>query len=236
MTKTILIADDHQEITDMLSAYLLQNDMVPIVAHDGLETLEKWKKNNVSLILLDIMMPHMDGYTVLKKIRETSTIPVIMLTAKGEEGDKLMGLEFGADDYIVKPFSPKEVIARINAVLRRVIIASPSSSDAHEECISYEDLTINMTTYEVTLGTLPLNLTKKEIDMLYILATHTNQVFSRDELLDLVWGYDYYGDIRTVDTHIKRLRAKLQLPDTHPWQIKTIWGVGYKFETTKENS
>lgn len=227
MENIVLIADDHKEITDILMTYLLQNGFSPIVAHDGLEALEKFHKFPVMLILLDIMMPKKDGYEVLKEIRSTSNVPIIMITAKGEEGDKVLGLDYGADDYIVKPFSPKEVIARINAVLRRVVTTpmTPSSQQ-----LKVYDLEINMDTYKVNLSGLPINLTKKEIDILWVLASHQNKVFSRDELLDLVWGYDYYGDMRTVDTHVKRLRAKLNLSDEHPWHIKTIWGVGYTFE------
>lgn len=235
MSKTILIVDDHQAISDMLSTYLLQNQMTPIIAHNGEEALLKWQRYEVSLILLDVMMPYVDGYAVLQTIRETSNVPIIMLTAKGEEGDKLMGLDYGADDYIVKPFSPKEVVARINAVLRRVVPEATTKPCPSKDFVTHSNLTINMTTYEVSLSNTSVSLTKKEIDMLYVLATHPNQVFSRDELLSLVWGYDYFGDIRTVDTHIKRLRSKLQSPSTSSWQIKTIWGVGYKFETTKEN-
>lgn len=233
MLKKILIVDDNTSITDLLTTYLLQNNMSPLVAKDGEEALHMFYNHSPHLILLDIMMPKRDGYEVLETIRKTSNIPIIMVTAKGEEGDKLMGLEYGADDYIVKPFSPKEVIARIHAVLRRVVDYTP---DAHSsDIIHYEDLKINLSTYEVYLGDVLINLTKKEIDMLYVLARTPHKVYSRDELLNLVWGHDYYGDIRTVDTHIKRLRAKLDLPDNHPWEIKTIWGVGYKLETTKEN-
>lgn len=228
MENTILIADDHKEITDILMTYLLQNGFNPIVAHDGFEAIEKFNKYPITLMLLDIMMPKKDGYEVLKEIRSISNVPIIMITAKGEEGDKILGLDYGADDYIVKPFSPKEVIARINAVLRRVVMTPEIPSMQILKC---HDLAINMDTYKVTVNNEPLNLTKKEIDILWVLASNPNKVFSRDELLDLVWGYDYYGDMRTVDTHVKRLRAKLCLSETHPWHIKTIWGVGYTFET-----
>ena len=229
MENIILIADDHKEITDILTTYLLQNGFTPIVAHDGLETLEKFHKFPVTLILLDIMMPKKDGYEVLKEIRTSSNVPIIMLTAKGEEGDKILGLDYGADDYIVKPFSPKEVIARINAVLRRVIPTNEPSSQS--QALTLHDLVLNLETYQVTIDGIPINLTKKEIDLLWVLASHPNRAFTRDELLDLVWGYDYYGDMRTVDTHMKRLRHKLNRSESAPWYIKTIWGVGYALET-----
>lgn len=234
MNPYILIADDHKEITEILSTYLIQHNFIPVVAHDGATALEKFQSHNFSMLLLDIMMPQIDGYALLQAIRQTSNVPIIMITAKGEEGDKLLGLDYGADDYIVKPFSPKEVIARIHAVLRRVVPVTAHTSDS---ICTYQNLTINMSTYEATLNQLPISLTKKEIELLWVFACNKNKVFSRDELLDKVWGYDYYGDIRTVDTHVKRLRAKLDLPEDCPWEIKTIWGVGYKFETyTEKNS
>lgn len=229
MENIILIADDHKEIADILTTYLLQNGFTPIVAHDGLDALEKFHKFSVTLILLDIMMPKKDGYEVLKEIRSTSNVPIIMLTAKGEEGDKILGLDYGADDYIVKPFSPKEVIARINAVLRRVVPTTEPSSQS--QVLTLHDLVLNLETYQINIGNISINLTKKEIDLLWVLASHPNRVFTRDELLDLVWGYDYYGDMRTVDTHMKRLRHKLNLSESSSWHIKTIWGVGYALET-----
>ncbi|MEF9960620.1 MAG: response regulator transcription factor [Niameybacter sp.] len=228
MDKFILIADDHKEITSILETYLLQNGFFPIIASDGEEALRKFNAFPIQLILLDIMMPKKDGYAVLQTIRQASSIPIIMLTAKGEEGDKILGLDYGADDYIVKPFSPKEVIARIHAVLRRVVPLSEPSTKQH---LTLHNLSLNLETYQVTIGTAQLNLTKKEIDLLWVLASHPNRVFTRDELLDLVWGYDYYGDMRTVDTHMKRLRHKLNLDEDSPWHIKTIWGVGYTLET-----
>lgn len=228
MKKWILIADDHKEITDLLVAYLLQNGFNPLVAHDGEEAIQKAHSYSCALILLDIMMPKKDGYTVLKTIRETSNVPIIMITAKGEEGDLVMGLDYGADDYIVKPFSPKEVIARINAVLRRI---TPDSSSIQPQILVHHNLTLNMETYKATLNHAPLNLTRKEMDLLWLLTSHPGRVFSRDELLDRIWGYDYYGDIRTVDTHMKRLRTKLNLPQDSSWHIQTVWGIGYALET-----
>lgn len=229
MENIILIADDHKEITNILTTYLLQNGFTPIVAHDGLETLEKFHKYNVALILLDIMMPKKDGYEVLKEIRCSSNVPIIMVTAKGEEGDKVLGLDYGADDYIVKPFSPKEVMARINAVLRRVITTEQATSSC--QTLALHDLVLSLETYQASINNKPLNLTKKEMDLLWVLASSPNRVFTRDELLDLVWGYDYYGDMRTVDTHMKRLRHKLDRGEDSPWHIKTVWGVGYALES-----
>lgn len=229
--KRILVVDDQKAITELLVTYLLQNGFEPIVARDGEDALTKYEKYDIDLILLDIMMPKKDGYEVLQAIRNDSSVPIIMVTAKGEEGDRVMGLDYGADDYIVKPFSPKEVIARINAILRRVI-----KTDYKEKTPSfrYEDLEVYPEQFLVKLDGCEIPLTKKEMEILWIMATHRNKVFSRDELLDLVWGYDYYGDIRTVDTHMKRLRAKLGDQLERRWRFKTIWGVGYQFETDEK--
>jgi DNA-binding response OmpR family regulator len=178
------------------------------------------------LLLLDVMMPEKDGFTVCREIRQSSNVPIIMVTAKGEDGDRIMGLDIGADDYIVKPFSPGEVMARVRAVLRRLDI----SQEQKENIISYPGLTINISDYEVMIEGQNVNLTKKEIEILWVLAANPGKVFSRDNLLNSVWGYEYFGDARTVDTHIKRIRSKMIFSETSGWDIKTIWGVGYKFE------
>lgn len=185
-----------------------------------------FNKYSPLLLLLDVMMPKKDGFEVCHEIRQSSNVPIIMITAKGEDADRIMGLDIGADDYIVKPFSPGEVMARIRAILRRVDI----SGEEDKKIIRHPGLEINISDYEVKVNGYPVNLTKKEIEILWLLSTNAGKVFSRDNLLDSVWGYEYYGDARTVDTHIKRLRAKIDISDTSAWDIKTIWGVGYKFE------
>jgi DNA-binding response OmpR family regulator len=230
MDRHILIADDNKDIAALLSAYVAREGYSPILAYDGNEAMEKYRAFNPVLILLDIMMPKKDGFEVCREIRKESNVPVIMITSKGEDSDKIMGLDTGADDYIVKPFSPGEVMARIKAVLRRVDVTDEQKS----EVIKFKDLEINIGEYSVKLNGKQINITKKEIEILWLLAKRPNRVFSRDILLDRIWGYDYYGDARTVDTHIKRLRAKLQLPKDFPWDIKTVWGVGYKFEVNNE--
>jgi Response regulators consisting of a CheY-like receiver domain and a winged-helix DNA-binding domain len=226
MNRNVLIAEDNKSIVDLLTAYLLQFGFSPITAMDGEDALNKFKKYNPDIILLDIMMPKKDGYEVLKEIRQTSNVPIIMVTAKSEEANRIMGLDYGADDYIVKPFSPKEVIARINAVLRRI---QPSNNKS-ENIIVVDNLKIDLEQYSVEIDGVPMNLSKKEIDLLWLLTSNANRTFSRDVLLDKIWGADYYGDMRTVDTHIKRLRAKLNIKEEYSWNLETIWGVGYKFE------
>lgn len=226
MSKYLLIADDNESILDILKTYVAKEGFLPITAHDGEETLQKFAEFRPLLLLLDVMMPKKDGFTICREIRQSSNVPIIMITAKGEDGDRIMGLDIGADDYIVKPFSPGEVMARIRAVLRRLDISKEQSDDI----ICHPGLKINLSDYEVQIDGQPINLTKKETEVLWILASHPGKVFSRDNLLDSVWGYDYFGDARTVDTHIKRLRSKINISETSSWDIKTIWGVGYKFE------
>lgn len=226
MEKRILVVDDNEGIVDILSGFLDEAGFVPVPAFDGEEALAKYRKYNPALILLDIMMPKKNGFEVLKEVRNGSGIPVIMITAKGDDADIVMGLEMGADDYVVKPFSPKAVIARVKAVLRRIEI--PEGDE--KEIIRHPDLEINLTEYEVKIQDKLVNLTKKEIEILWLLASNPSRVYSRDNLLNMIWGYEYYGDLRCVDTHIKRIRAKLDLQDQYMWDIKTIWGVGYKFE------
>lgn len=226
MTKYLLIADDNEGILDILTTYVTKEGYSPIIAHDGEETIRKFIEYKPLLLLLDVMMPKKDGFTVCREIRQSSNVPIIMITAKGEDGDRIMGLDIGADDYIVKPFSPGEVMARIRAILRRLDI----SEEQKDDIIYHPGLKINLSDYEVVIDGQDISLTKKEIEILWILASNPGKVFSRDNLLNSVWGYEYFGDARTVDTHIKRLRSKINLSETSGWDIKTIWGVGYKFE------
>lgn len=227
MNKTILIADDHEDILEIMQRYVSKEGYTPILAHDGEEAIRKFNEFDPILLLLDVMMPKKDGFEVCRQIRETSNVPIIMITAKGEDGDRIMGLDIGADDYIVKPFSPAEVMARIRAVLRRIDI---TEEEEQKDIIRFPGFEINISTYEVVVLGQSVNLTKKEIEILWLLAGNPGKVFSRDTLLDRVWGYDYYGDARTVDTHIKRLRSKIDISESLNWDIKTVWGVGYKFE------
>lgn len=221
----ILIVDDNEQITSVLSDYAKKEGYEVIIAYDGEEALSKFNNNKIDIVLLDVMMPKINGYDVCREIRKTSNVAVIMITARGEDFDKIMGLDTGADDYIVKPFSPSEIMARIRAIMRRI-----SKDENKGNMIKYDNLFVNMDTYEVKVAEYEISLTKKEIDLLWALVNNINKVFSRENLLDNVWGYDYYGDSRTVDSHIKRLRHKLD-SEAHPnWEIKTIWGVGYKLE------
>lgn len=223
---TLLIADDNKQITSILEEYAKKEGYHPYIALDGSEALELFHKVQPDLVLLDVMMPNIDGFEVCREIRKTSNTPIIMITARGEDFEKIMGLDIGADDYIVKPFSPGEVMARVRAILRRI----SQSDERKKQVLSFDNLMINLDDYIVTIDQHPISLTKKEIEILWTLANHQNKVFSRDNLLNSLWGYDYLGDIRTVDSHIKRLRAKLDAFPHENWEIKTIWGVGYKFE------
>ena len=223
----VLIADDNLQIVSILKEYCKKNNFNVTLAHDGEETLEKIRNNKFDIVLLDIMMPKKNGFDVCKEVRTFSNVPIIMITARGEDFERLMGLETGADDYIVKPFSPGEVIARIHAILRRVI---PNENISQEKIFSYDNLTINLSDFTVKISDKNVSLTKKEIELLWLLSTNRNKVFTRENLLDSIWGYDYFGDSRTVDSHIKRLRAKLDNYEHESWNIKTIWGVGYKFD------
>ena len=223
----VLIADDNLQIVSILKEYCKKNNFNVTLAHDGEETLEKIRNNKFDIVLLDIMMPKKNGFDVCKEVRTFSNVPIIMITARGEDFERIMGLETGADDYIVKPFSPGEVIARIHAILRRVI---PNENISQEKIFSYDNLTINLSDFTVKISDENISLTKKEIELLWLLSTNRNKVFTRENLLDSIWGYDYFGDSRTVDSHIKRLRAKLDNYEHESWNIKTIWGVGYKFD------
>ncbi|MEA5059895.1 Transcriptional regulatory protein WalR [bioreactor metagenome] len=223
---TILIADDNKQITSILEEYAKKEGYTPHVAFDGQEALSLYRKIHPDVVLLDVMMPKVDGFEVCREIRKEFATPVIMITARGEDFERIMGLDIGADDYIVKPFSPGEVMARIRAVLRRITREDVKKSQS----FSFLSLTINLDEYIVTINGGNVLLTKKETEILWTLATNRNKVFSRDNLLNSLWGYDYFGDIRTVDSHIKRLRAKLDQYPHEGWDIATIWGVGYKFE------
>ena len=226
--KKILIADDNKQITTILSSYAKKEGMEPIIALDGAEALEKFRQNEaeIVMVLLDVMMPKLDGFEVCRRLRKDSMVPIIMITARGEDYDRIMGLDIGADDYVIKPFSASEVMARVRAVLRRIQPQEPASKNS----MSTDNLFINLDKYEVQIGGEEVPLTKKEIELLWTLAKNHTKVFSRDNLLDSIWGIDYFGDSRTVDSHIKRLRAKLDKYEHEKWDIKTIWGVGYRFE------
>lgn len=225
----LLIVDDNKQITSILEEYAKKEGYQTLIAFDGEQAMDVFEKEKPDIVLLDVMMPKKDGFAVCREIRRTSNVPIIMITARGEDFEKIMGLENGADDYIVKPFSPGEVMARIKAIMRRI-----THEGTKAQVFTYDNLTVNLDDYTVTIDGNDLALTKKEIEILWTLANSSNKVFSRDSLLDSLWGYDYFGDNRTVDSHIKRLRSKLsEFP--HPnWEIKTIWGVGYKFEVMDE--
>lgn len=230
--KKILIADDNKQITTILSGYAKKEGFEPVIALDGAEALDKYLQyeHEIAVVLLDVMMPEIDGFEVCRRLRKESMVPIIMITARGEDYDKIMGLDIGADDYVIKPFSAPEVMARVRAVLRRLGTQEP----ANAQTLSYANLYINLEKYAVQINGEDVPLTKKEIELLWTLAKNSTKVFSRDNLLDSIWGYDYFGDSRTVDSHIKRLRAKLDKYEHHLWEIKTIWGVGYRFEGHKD--
>lgn len=221
----ILVADDDRVVHESLGLYLQAEGYETVDVYDGKAAVDALD-GEIALCVLDIMMPAMSGIDVCKEIRKTSRVPIIMLTAKGEEIDRILGLELGADDYIVKPFSPREVVARIKAVLRRT---SEQQQGADDGCVSHQELVIDIKSYTVTLRGKPIICTPKEIEILFMLASNPGQVFTREQLLNRVWGYDFAGETRTVDTHIKRIRAKLDNTGLN-WSIKTIYGVGYKFE------
>lgn len=230
--KKILIADDNKQITTILSGYAKKEGFEPVIALDGAEALDKYLQyeNEIAVVLLDVMMPEIDGFEVCRRLRKESMVPIIMITARGEDYDKIMGLDIGADDYVIKPFSAPEVMARVRAVLRRLGAQEP----ANDQTLSYANLYIDLEKYAVQINGEDVPLTKKEIELLWTLAKNSTKVFSRDNLLDSIWGYDYFGDSRTVDSHIKRLRAKLDKYEHPLWEIKTIWGVGYRFEGHKD--
>lgn len=222
----IMIVDDDVNICELIRLYLEKEKYSVIIVNDGLEAVSTYAEMKPDLVLLDIMLPGLDGWQVCRKIRSSSNVPIIMLSAKGETFDKVLGLELGADDYIVKPFETKEVLARIKAVLRR----SVSSVAEQVKEVHFDKLSINLTNYELKVNGTQIDTPPKELELIFHLASNPNRVFTRDQLLDEVWGFDYYGDSRTVDVHVKRLREKLE-GVSDKWELKTVWSVGYKFET-----
>ena len=226
MGRDILVVEDDRNISDLIHMYLVKEGFDVRIAGDGGRAIEEFQKQVPDLILLDIMLPVMDGWAVCAKIRETSKVPIIMLTAKSEVFDRIQGLEMGADDYIVKPFEMKELIARINAVLRRTEIPNDTSKR-----LSFDKLVVDLDSYELIVDGKKIDTPPKELELLYHLASTPNRVYTRNQLLDEVWGFDYFGDSRTVDVHIKRLREKV-VGVSDQWELKTVWGVGYKFEMT----
>ncbi|MDY3031526.1 MAG: response regulator transcription factor [Clostridia bacterium] len=222
----ILVVDDDAHIVELIKLYLEKEGFSVVTAANGREALNKFKTESPSMLILDVMMPEMDGWDVCREIRKTSNTPIIMLTAKGETFDKVLGLELGADDYMVKPFDTKELTARVKAVLRR----SDTKDTTSQKEISFTGLTINLSNYELKINNKITEIPPKELELLFFLASNPNRVFTREQLLEEVWGFDYFGDSRTVDVHIKRLREKLEQVKDANWQLKTVWGVGYKFE------
>ena len=230
----ILIVDDVSNIAELISLYLMKECFDTLIVNDGEEAIEQFKRYHPNLILLDLMLPGIDGYEVCREVRKTSAVPIIMLSAKGEIFDKVLGLELGADDYMIKPFDSKELVARVKAVLRRVVQAPQSMQESIPQTgdfVSYPDLTVNQSNYSVTYYGTVVEMPPKELELFYFLASHPNQVFTREQLLDHIWGYEYIGDTRTVDVHIKRLREKIK--DHDSWRLSTVWGIGYKFEVKK---
>lgn len=229
MENKILVVDDDLNISELLKLYLENDGYTVFTAHDGQEAVNVFLNKTPDLVLLDIMLPKMDGWQVCREIRKTSSTPIIMLTAKGETFDKVLGLELGADDYVVKPFDAKEVMARVKAVLRRTKGESEVAAK-EKKTVIYDNLEINITNYELKVKGEPVDTPPKELELIYHFASNPNRVYTRDQLLEEVWGFDYYGDSRTVDVHVKRLREKLENV-SDKWSLKTVWGVGYKFET-----
>ena len=231
----ILIVDDDENIAELISLYLTKECFDTSIVNDGESALKEFERYQPNLILLDLMLPGIDGYEVCRQIRRTSEIPIIMLSAKGETFDKVLGLELGADDYIIKPFDSKEMVARVKAVLRRFKSSGSAAKEVPDkpigEYVKYPDLIISISNYSVTYMGESIEMPPKELELFYFLASHPNQVFTREQLLDHIWGYEYIGDTRTVDVHVKRIREKIS---DHPaWQISTVWGIGYKFESRK---
>ena len=225
MSAKVLIVDDDKNICELLRLYLEKDGYATVIANDGDEAVKAFNAQEPDIILLDVMLPKLDGWQVCREIRKTSQVPIIMLTAKGETFDKVFGLELGADDYITKPFDSKEVVARIKAVMRRGVKAAENA----DKVVKYDKLVINLTNYELWVDGKQIDTPPKELELIYHLASNPNRVFTRDQLLDEVWSFDYYGDSRTVDVHVKRLREKLA-GASDKWELKTVWGVGYKFE------
>lgn len=231
----ILIVDDDVNIAELISLYLIKECFDTRIVNDGEEALQQFKEYKPNLILLDLMLPGIDGYEVCREVRKTSKVPIIMLSAKGEIFDKVLGLELGADDYMIKPFDTKELVARVKAVLRRVNVQPETTAEIPKQAgdyVEYPDLIINQSNYSVQYFDEIIEMPPKELELFYFLASHPNQVFTREQLLDHIWGYEYIGDTRTVDVHIKRLREKIK--DHAAWSLSTVWGIGYKFEIKKQ--
>lgn len=232
----ILIVDDDVNIAELISLYLTKECFDTLIVNDGEAAIKQFATYQPNLVLLDLMLPGIDGYEVCREIRKTSSIPIIMLSAKGEIFDKVLGLELGADDYVIKPFDSKELVARVRAVLRRfhaeVKEETSSQSTTTGTYVIYPDLNINLTNYSVQYYDENIEMPPKELELLYFLASNPNQVFTREQLLDHIWGYEYFGDTRTVDVHIKRLREKIK--DHTDWSLATVWGIGYKFEAKNQ--
>lgn len=225
----ILIVDDDNNIAELISLYLTKECYDTKIVNDGEQALIAFEHYKPNMLLLDLMLPGIDGYQVCREIRAKSDVPIIMLSAKGEVFDKVLGLELGADDYILKPFDSKELVARVKAVLRRFQPAKPEAyASVDIKCVEYPGLIVNLSNYSVTYDGLQIDMPPKELELLYFLASSPNQVFTREQLLDNIWGYEYVGDTRTVDVHVKRLREKIK--DKPTWRIATVWGIGYKFE------
>lgn len=224
----ILIVDDDNNIAELISLYLTKECFDTMIVNDGESVMPAMETFTPNLILLDLMLPGIDGYQVCREVRAQYSVPIIMLSAKGEVFDKVLGLELGADDYMEKPFDSKELVARAKAVLRRYKPSNTPTENSNDKCVEYADLTINLTNYSVIYMGHTVEMPPKELELLYFLASSPNHVFTREQLLDQIWGYEYIGDTRTVDVHIKRLREKIK--DHANWKISTIWGIGYKFE------
>lgn len=232
MAARVLIVEDEEKIRNLLRMFLEREDLEVEEAENGLQALEKLKEKSFQLVILDIMMPEMDGWTTCRKIRQANDLPIIILTARGEEVDRVLGFELGADDYVVKPFSPQELVLRVKAHLRRT--AAKETKPANKDMLTFGKFSINVPTRLVTFGKEGINLTPIEFELLHFLALYPGQVFSREQLLEKVWGYDFFGEVRTVDTHIKRLREKLARVNSVAAEVvATVWGVGYKFEVPK---
>ena len=224
----IMIVDDDSNIAELISLYLTKECFDTKIVNDGEEALIAFEQYNPNLILLDLMLPGIDGYQVCREVRAKANVPIIMLSAKGEIFDKVLGLELGADDYIMKPFDSKELVARVKAVLRRYQPVKTEETIPDLKCVRYDDLVVNLSNYSVIYMGQPVDMPPKELELLYFLASSPNQVFTREQLLDHIWGYEYIGDTRTVDVHVKRLREKIK--DHGNWSLSTVWGIGYKFE------
>ena len=224
----IMVVDDDRNICELLRLYLAKEEFETVLAYDGRQALELFEREQPDLVLLDIMMPVLDGWETCRALRESSRVPIIMLTARGETFDKVLGLELGADDYVVKPFDTKEVVARIKAVLRRT--GEGEAAKPAGQTVEFDRLRVDLDRYELRVDGIVVEAPPKEMELLYFLASHPNRVYTRNQLLDEVWGFDYYGDSRTIDVHIKRLREKLE-DVSDKWSLKTVWGVGYKFES-----